>query len=43
MRLWLDAQLPPLLAGWINGQGWGIQPVAVRDHGLREASDPAIL
>ena len=42
MRLWLDAQLPPLLAGWINGQGWGIQAVAVRDHGLREASDPAI-
>ena len=43
MRLWPDAQLPPLLAGWINGQGWGIQAVAVRDHGLREASDPAIL
>ena len=42
MRLWLDAQLPPLLAGWINGQGWGIQAVAVRDLGLREASDPAI-
>jgi len=30
MRLWLDAQLPPLLAGWINTQGWGIQ--AVMDH-----------
>ena len=42
MRLWPDAQLPPLLAGWINGQGWGIQAVAVRDLGLREASDPAI-
>ena len=42
MRLWLDAQLPPLLAGWINAQGWGIQAVAVRDLGLREASDPAI-
>ena len=43
MRLWLDAQLPPLLAGWINAQGWGIQAVAVRDLGLREASDPAIV
>ena len=42
MRLWLDAQLPPLLAGWINVQGWGIQAVTVRDLGLREASDPAI-
>ena len=42
MRLWLDAQLPPLLAGWINAQGWGIQAVAVRDLGLREASDPVI-
>jgi predicted nuclease of predicted toxin-antitoxin system len=30
MRLWLDAQLPPLLAGWINTQGLVIQ--AVMDH-----------
>ena len=43
MRLWLDAQLPPLLAGWINGQGLGIQAVAVRDLGLRQASDPLIV
>lgn len=42
MKLWLDAQLPPLLAGWINAQGWGIEAVAVRDLGLRDASDPAI-
>jgi predicted nuclease of predicted toxin-antitoxin system len=42
MRLWLDAQLPPLLAGWINGQPWGIEAVAVRDLGLRDASDPVI-
>jgi predicted nuclease of predicted toxin-antitoxin system len=43
MRLRLDAQLPPLLAGWINAQGWGIQAVEVRDLGLREASHPLIV
>ncbi len=37
MKLWLDAQLPPLLAGWISAQGWGIQAFAVRDVGLRDA------
>lgn len=42
MTLWLDAQLPPLLAGWINGQGWGLQAIAVRELGLRDASDPVI-
>ena len=42
MTLWLDAQLPPLLAAWINAQGWGIQAVAVREIGLRDASDPVI-
>jgi len=42
MKLWLDAQLPPLLAGWIDAQGWGIQVFAVRDVGLRDASDPLI-
>ncbi len=42
MKLWLDAQLPPLLASWINAQAWGIQACAVRDVGLRDASDPDI-
>ena len=42
MKLWLDAQLPLLLAGWINAQEWGIQAFAVRDVGLRDASDAAI-
>jgi predicted nuclease of predicted toxin-antitoxin system len=42
MTLWLDAQLPPLLAGWINSQGWGIEAVAIRDLGLRDASDSVI-
>ena len=42
MKLWLAAQLPPLLAGWINAQEWGIQAFVVHDVGLRDASDPAI-
>jgi hypothetical protein len=38
MKLWQDAQLPPLLAGWINAQEWGIQAFAVgRDVGRRDA------
>lgn len=42
MTLWLDGQLPPQLATWINTQGLGIQAVAVREIGLRDASDPVI-
>ncbi len=37
MTLWLDAQLPPQLAAWINAQGWDIEAVAVREiEHLRE-------
>jgi predicted nuclease of predicted toxin-antitoxin system len=42
MKLWLDAQLPPLLAEWINQQGFGLQASAVRELGLRDATDPEI-
>jgi predicted nuclease of predicted toxin-antitoxin system len=42
MKLWLDAQLPPLLAAWINQQGFGVQASAVRELGLRDATDPEI-
>jgi len=42
MKLWLDAQLPPLLAEWINQQGFGVQASAVRELGLRDATDPEI-
>jgi predicted nuclease of predicted toxin-antitoxin system len=42
MTLWLDAQLPPALARWINEQPWGVGAVAVREIGLRDASDPEI-
>jgi predicted nuclease of predicted toxin-antitoxin system len=42
MKLWLDAQLPPLRASWINEQEWGIQAFAVRDVGRRAARHPVI-
>ena len=42
MRIWLDAQMPPALARWIQEQPWGIEAVAVRDIGMRDASDPEI-
>jgi len=42
MTLWLDAQLPPALARWISEQPWGVSAVAVRDLGLRDASDQEI-
>ncbi len=42
MKLWLDAQLPPLLAPWISEQPFGIEAYAVRELGLRDASDRQI-
>lgn len=42
MRLWLDAQLPPKLAEWINQQGLALEATPVRDLGLRDALDPEI-
>ncbi len=37
MKLWLDAQLPPALARWIMDLPLGLEAVAVRDLGLRDA------
>jgi predicted nuclease of predicted toxin-antitoxin system len=37
MKIWLDAQLPPALARWIQEQPWDIEAVAVRDIGMRDA------
>jgi len=42
MTLWLDAQLPPSLARWINQQPFGIQAIPVRELGLRDALDVQI-
>jgi predicted nuclease of predicted toxin-antitoxin system len=41
MTLWLDAQLPPQLAIWIQ-QNMAIDTVALRDMGLRDATDHVI-
>ncbi len=38
MTLWIDAQLSPALARWI-ALTFGIQATAVRDLGLRDATD----
>jgi predicted nuclease of predicted toxin-antitoxin system len=42
MTVWLDAQLTPALARWISEQPWGVDAVAVRELGLRDACDPEI-
>lgn len=41
MIFWLDAQLPPQLAVWLS-QRFGVQAVALRDLGLRDAEDRKI-
>ncbi len=38
MEIWLDAQLPPSLAGWISEE-LNLNCRAVRDLGLRDAAD----
>jgi predicted nuclease of predicted toxin-antitoxin system len=40
VKILIDAQMPPALAGWLQEQGHDAQ--AVRDVGLREADDSAI-
>ena len=41
MKLWLDAQLSPEMAEWIT-ERFGYETVALRDLGLRDASDVEI-
>jgi predicted nuclease of predicted toxin-antitoxin system len=41
MILWLDAQLPPSLAGWMK-LNFNVTAVAVRDLQLRDATDTGI-
>ena len=38
MIVWLDAQLPPMLAPWMR-TGLGLDVKALRDLGLRDAAD----
>jgi predicted nuclease of predicted toxin-antitoxin system len=41
MIIWLDAQLAPALASWIQAT-FGVEARALRDIGLRNATDPEI-
>lgn len=41
MKIWIDAQLSPLIAKWIT-ERFAIDAVPVRDLGLSEASDKEI-
>ncbi len=41
MKIWVDAQLSPAIATWLE-QNFGIEARAVRDLGLRKASDREI-
>lgn len=41
MILWVDAQLPPAFAPWLATR-FGLTAIAVRDLGLRDATDARI-
>ena len=41
MTIWLDAQLSPAIATWISLQ-YGVSAIALRDLGLRDATDQEI-
>lgn len=41
MKIWIDAQLSPAIANWINIE-FDYDAVAIRDLGLRDAEDPEI-
>jgi len=38
VTIWVDAQLPPEIAPWIS-ETYGVDAVAVRDLGMRDADD----
>jgi predicted nuclease of predicted toxin-antitoxin system len=41
MTIWVDAQLSPAIAVWITNT-LGLEAIALRDLGLRDAEDPGI-
>jgi len=41
LTVWIDAQLSPRLASWLQ-ESFGIEAVSVRDLGLRDAEDTDI-
>jgi predicted nuclease of predicted toxin-antitoxin system len=42
MKIWVDAQLSPAIAAWINRTFEDIEAESVRSLGLRDATDPDI-
>lgn len=42
MKLWIDAQLSPAIAAWINRTFNDLEAESVRALGLRDATDPEI-
>lgn len=42
MKLWIDAQLSPAIAAWINRTFDDIEAESVRALGLLDATDPEI-
>ncbi|MGA7826376.1 MAG: DUF5615 family PIN-like protein [Geobacteraceae bacterium] len=42
MKIWIDAQLSPAIAAWINRTYKNIEAESVRAVGLRDALDPEI-
>jgi predicted nuclease of predicted toxin-antitoxin system len=42
VKLWIDAQLSPALAQWINEHFEDLEATAVRELGLRDADDSEI-
>src|SRR5262249_45861210 len=41
MTIWIDAQMSPAIATWISSN-FAVSAVAIRDLGLRDATDPEI-
>ena len=41
MTIWVDAHLSPAIATWITST-FGLEAIALRDLGLRDAEDPEI-
>ena len=38
MKIWVDAQLPPMLADWLTNN-FGLEAAALRNLSLRDAQD----
>ncbi len=38
MTIWIDAQMSPAIAPWINGN-FAVNAIAIRNLGLRDAED----